>query len=51
MDNRLTLHDIAALLAEHSGKSVPDSELFLQELIQSIVGNLFVPDDLDIIEL
>lgn len=40
MDNRLTLHDIAALLAEHSGKSVPDSELFLQELIQSIVGNL-----------
>ena len=25
MDNRLTLHDIAALLAEHSGKSVPDS--------------------------
>ena len=36
MDNRLTLHDIAALLAEHSGKSVPDSELFLQELIQSL---------------
>lgn len=34
MDNRLTLHDIAALLAEHSGKSVPDSELFCKNLFK-----------------
>lgn len=40
MDNQLTLLDIAIILAEQTGKSVPDSVRFLQLLLQMVADGL-----------
>lgn len=40
MNNRLSLHDIAEILAAQTGKNVSDSELFLHELISIITQRL-----------
>lgn len=41
MNNRLTIHELVTLLAEYTGKSREDAELFLKEFISIIVNNLY----------
>lgn len=40
MNNRLTLHDIAVILAEQTGKSEADAELFLREFIRIVTDGV-----------
>ncbi len=40
MNNRLTLHDVAVILAEQTGKSVADAELFLREFIRIVTDGV-----------
>lgn len=41
MNNRLTIHELVSLLAEYTGKSREDAELFLKEFISIVANNLY----------